>query len=51
LRPVPDARFGDPVTLWGVGLPVEEVARASTTIPYELLCRVRMRAQYEEGVP
>ena len=49
LRPVPDARFGDPVTLWGVGLPVEEVARASGTIPYELLCRVRMRAQYEEG--
>ncbi len=51
LRPVPDARFGDPVTLWGVGLPIEEVARASGTIPYELLCRVRMRAQYEEGEP
>lgn len=51
LRPVPDARFGDPVTLWGEGLPIEEVARASGTIPYELLCRVRMRAQYEEGEP
>jgi alanine racemase len=51
LRAVPDARFGDPVTLWGVGLPIEEVARASGTIPYELLCRVRMRAQYEEGEP
>ena len=51
LRPVPDARFGDPVTLWGVGLPIEEVARASGTIPYELLCRVRMRALYEEGKP
>lgn len=51
LRPVPDARFGDAVTLWGVGLPIEEVARASGTIPYELLCRVRMRALYEEGEP
>ncbi len=51
LRPVPDARFGDVVTLWGEGLPIEEVARASGTIPYELLCRVRMRAQYEEGEP
>lgn len=47
LRPVADACFGDPVTLWGAGLPIEEVARAADTIPYELLCRVRMRAQYE----
>ena len=47
LRPVPDARFGDPVTLWGEGIPIEEVANASGTIPYELLCRVRMRAHYE----
>lgn len=51
LRPVPAARFGDPVTLWGEGLPVEEVAQASDTIPYELLCRVRMRAHYTEGSP
>lgn len=47
LRPVADAGFGDPVTLWGTGLPIEEVALAADTIPYELLCRVRMRAQYE----
>ncbi|MEQ8231408.1 MAG: alanine racemase [Gammaproteobacteria bacterium] len=51
LRPLPDAAFGDPVTLWGAGLPIEEVARASDTIPYELLCRVRMRAHYAEGRP
>ena len=51
LRPIPAARFGDEVTLWGTDLPVEEVARACGTIPYELLCRVRMRAHYEEGVP
>ena len=48
LRPVPAAGFGDPVTLWGAELPVEEVARSLHTIPYELLCRVRMRAHYEE---
>lgn len=51
LSPVPDARFGDPVTLWGTGLPIETVAAASGTIPYELLCRVRMRAHYEELCP
>lgn len=51
LRPVVQAKFGDIVTLWGVSLPIEDVARASGTIPYELLCRVRMRAYYEEGTP
>jgi len=51
LRSVPDARFGDPVTLWGQGLPVESVAQSCGTIPYELLCRVRMRAHYEMGTP
>lgn len=48
LRPVRDARVGDPVVLWGDGLPVEEVARAAATIPYELLCRMRMRAHIVE---
>jgi len=49
LRPVPLARTGDPVMLWGPGLPVEEVAESAGTIPYELLCRVRMRARYVES--
>ncbi|MGH8598805.1 MAG: alanine racemase [Gammaproteobacteria bacterium] len=48
LRGVPDARIGDPVVLWGEGLPVEEVARAAGTIPYELLCRMPMRAHFVE---
>ncbi len=48
LRPVPGARTGDPVVLWGPALPVEEVAESAGTIPYELLCRVRMRARYVE---
>lgn len=38
LTPVPHAGIGTPVTLWGEGLPVEEVARAAGTISYELLC-------------
>src|SRR3546814_19587433 len=38
LRGHPDARAGDPVVLWGVGLPIESVAEASGTIAYELSC-------------
>ncbi|WJW74786.1 alanine racemase [Thiohalobacter sp. IOR34] len=43
LRDQPRAAVGDPVTLWGQGLPVETVARAAATIPYELCCRVAPR--------
>jgi alanine racemase len=49
LGSVPRARCGDEVTLWGDGLPVEEVAESSGMIPYELLCRVKMRAKYVES--
>lgn len=48
LRPIPEAAVGAPVVLWGPELPVEEVAASAKTIPYELLCRVRMRARYVE---
>jgi alanine racemase len=34
---------GHSVTLWGHGLPVEEVADWANTIPYELLCKVTPR--------
>ena len=47
---VTDARpvqVGDPVILWGAGLPVEEVARHAGTIPYELLCSVSQRVPLE----
>lgn len=40
---VPGVRVGDEVTLWGEGLPVEELARLADTIPYELLCGVTQR--------
>jgi len=46
LRPVTDAAVGDRVVLWGPELPVEEIADSAGTIPYELLCGVRMRARY-----
>lgn len=48
LTPVPQARVGDPVVLWGEGLPVERIAGCAGTIPYELLCRMRMRAHFVE---
>ena len=51
LTPVPGARIGDPVVLWGKGLPVEEIARHAGTIPYDLLCRMRMRAHFVELAP
>lgn len=34
---------GDEVVLWGEALPVESVARAAGTIPYELVCDVTRR--------
>ena len=40
---VPGVRVGDEVTLWGAGLPVEELAQLAGTIPYELLCGVTQR--------
>lgn len=39
----PRTRAGDPVTLWGEGLPVEEIAAWANTIPYELLCGISQR--------
>lgn len=48
LRSQPNARVGDPVVLWGEGLPVEEVANHAGTIPYELLCGVHKRLQFIE---
>jgi alanine racemase len=36
-------KMGDPVVLWGEGLPVEEVAIWAETIPYTLLCGISQR--------
>ncbi|MDD5181388.1 MAG: alanine racemase [Gallionellaceae bacterium] len=37
------AEVGSRVTLWGEGMPVEEVAQAAGTISYELLCALTAR--------
>jgi alanine racemase len=43
LETQPNANPGDPVTLWGDGLAVEEVAFGADTIPYTLVCGVTQR--------
>ncbi|HLY97244.1 MAG: alanine racemase [Sideroxydans sp.] len=43
LSELPDADVGSRVTLWGTGLPVEEVAGAAGTISYELMCALAPR--------
>lgn len=43
LSVIPDAGVGSPVELWGSLIPVDDVARASGTIGYELLCAVAAR--------
>jgi len=44
---LPGVATGDPVVLWGDGVPVEEIARHAGTIPYELVCGVSQRVQHE----
>lgn len=41
----PDAKPGDPVTLWGEGLAIEEVAAWADTIPYTLVCGITQRVR------
>ncbi len=43
LEPVPGADVGAPVQLWGDVIPVDEVAAASGTIGYQLMCAVAPR--------
>ncbi|HVF15701.1 MAG TPA: alanine racemase [Steroidobacteraceae bacterium] len=42
-----DADIGDPVTLWGEGLPAERVAPYADTIAYELVCGISQRVAVE----
>lgn len=43
LTPCLNANIGAPVTLWGPGLSIDEVAAASGTVGYELMCAVAPR--------
>ena len=47
LRSQPAAKPGDPVVLWGRGLPAEEVAEHVGTIGYELVTRIAPRVARE----
>lgn len=44
---LPRVLVGDPVVLWGPGVPVEHVAGAAGTIPYELICGVSQRVHLD----
>jgi alanine racemase len=51
LTPVPGANIGSEVTLWGKAgngavLPIDEVARAGSTLGYELMCAVAPRVAF-----
>jgi alanine racemase len=48
LTELPNADVGDPVTLWGEGLPADEVASAAGTISYELFCALADRVPIVE---
>ncbi len=45
LETQPDAKPSDPVTLWGEGLAVEEIAEWANTIPYTLVCGITQRVR------
>lgn len=44
---LPCPAVGDPVLLWGPGLPVEQIAARAGTISYELLCGIAQRVHLE----
>ena len=49
LTALPGAGVGSAVTLWGQGLPIDEVAHASGTIGYELMCALAPRVPVVEN--
>ena len=48
LTALPQAGVGSPVTLWGEGLPAQEVASSAGTIAYQLLCGITRRVPVVE---
>jgi alanine racemase len=48
LTPVPQAHVGSKVTLWGEGLPIDDVATAAGTVGYELMCALAPRVRVVE---
>jgi alanine racemase len=48
LTPVPRARVGSKVVLWGEGVPIDDVANAAGTVGYELMCALAPRVPVHE---
>jgi alanine racemase len=48
LSEVPGASIGAPVTLWGEGNPIEDVAKAAGTVSYELFTKLNSRVPVVE---
>jgi len=48
LTGIPTARVGSKVTLWGEGLPIDDVANAAGTVGYELMCALAPRVAVVE---
>lgn len=46
LRNCPHAKVGDPVTLWGDGLPIERVAEHTSNITWDMLTGVTNRVKF-----
>ena len=49
LTPIANAHVGSKVTLWGNGLPIDEVATAAGTVGYELMCAIMPRVRVIES--
>jgi len=47
LSQCPTAKVGDPVILWGTGLPIEEVAQFTHQVAYDLLTGMQNRVKFE----
>jgi alanine racemase len=45
LTQAPDAAIGDTITLWGKGLPIEQVALAAQTVSYTLITAISNRVK------
>ena len=46
LRNCPSSQVGDPIILWGDGLPLEEIAPHTHNIPYDIICGVQQRVKF-----
>lgn len=51
LRNYPQAQVGDPVILWGQGLPIEHVASFTQNIPYDMMTSLQSRVVFHWTQP